>query len=49
MNEKEMELLLRIEKACALRRCNPCVYPNCQRFAKERRLIRKIILKDAAI
>ena len=49
MSEKEMELLIRIEKACALRRCNPCVYPNCQRFVREQRMIRRIILQDAGM
>jgi hypothetical protein len=27
---------LMVELSCADRKCNPCTYPNCQRFARER-------------
>ena len=30
-----LERLILIELSCSERKCSPCTYPNCQRFARE--------------
>lgn len=32
-----------IEAACGNARCIPCTYPNCQRFVRERKAVRKAL------
>ncbi len=33
--EEPLERLVLIELSCKDKKCSPCTYPNCQRFAKE--------------
>lgn len=33
--EELQKRYLMVELSCAERKCNPCTYPNCQRFERE--------------
>ena len=43
LNKEDIEKILGIEVGCCNMTCNPCTYPNCQRFVREQQLIQKRI------